>query len=438
MKLMLRSYSNLLSSVKKVTLENKGRKTPGIDGQIVLTPKARARLVRQMLNIKAWLVRPGKRVYIPKAGGKQRPLGILTVKNRVAQAIVKNALEPSWEARFEPNSYGFRPGRGCHDAIVQCWIRLNRKTTHKWVLDADVRAAFDQIDHSFVLKRLGNVPGRELIKQWLKAGYVDSDFFHATSAGTQQGGVISPLIANIALDGLEHVLSGKAGYIRYADDLVATAKSREQIEELLPTVEAFLAERGLELNTEKTRIVHVNDGFNFLGFNVRSYKGKCLVQPQKEKVQTFLKGIRAWLKTAKSLPPAAVIAHLNPRLRGWSNYYKKVNSKNVLAYVDHQVWRAVWHWCLSRHPNKSEHWVLRRYFKPANRRSWAFFGAIQNDFDDGKTDIFLFRTGDVAVKPHIKVVGTACPDDPDLLEYWHKRKSKFELPFESLPDAFSV
>jgi len=169
MKLILRSYSNLLSSVRKVTQENKGRKTPGVDRQTALTPKARARLVRQMLDIKAWIARPGKRVYIPKAGGKQRPLGILTVKNRVAQAIVKNTLEPSWEARFEPNSYGFRPGRGCHDAIVQCWIRLNRKTTHKWVLDADVRAAFDQIDHNFVLKRLGNVPGRELIKQWLKA-----------------------------------------------------------------------------------------------------------------------------------------------------------------------------------------------------------------------------------------------------------------------------
>lgn len=162
------------------------------------------------------------------------------------------------------------------------------------------------------------------------------------------------------------------------------------------------------------------------------------MQPQKEKVQAFLKEVRAWLKTAKSLPPVAVIAHLNPRLRGWSNYYKKVTSKNVLAYVDHQVWRAVWHWCLSRHPNEAEHWVLRKYFKPADRRSWAFFGTVQNDFDEGKTDIFLFRTGDVLVKPHIKVVGAACPDDPDFSEYWCKRKSKFSYLLESLPNAFSV
>jgi RNA-directed DNA polymerase len=216
------------------------------------------------------------------------------------------------------------------------------------------------MDHSFVLKRLGRVPGRELIKPWLKAGYVDAEIFHATTAGVQQGGVISPLIANMALDGLEQVLAGKAGYIRYADDFVVTAKSKEQIEALLPTVEAFLAERGLELNAEKTRIVHVKDGFSFLSFNVRSYNGKCLVRPQKEKVQSFLKEIRTWLKTAKPIPPAAIISHLNPMLRGWSNYYKKVNSKDVLTYFEHQVWHAVWQWCLSRHPKKSKHWVLRR------------------------------------------------------------------------------
>jgi RNA-directed DNA polymerase len=281
MKLMLRSYSNLLLSVSKVTQKNKGRKTPGIDGQVVLTPKARVRLVKQMANHQAWAASPGRRIYIPKAKGR-RPLGILTVKNRVAQAIVKNALEPSWEARFEINSYGFRPGRSCHDAIKQCWLRLKRGRTHRWVLDADVRAAFDNISQCHILKRLGNVPGRELIRQWLAAGYVEAEIFHATTNGVQQGGVISPLIANVALDGLENILAPRAGYIRYADDLVVTARSREEIEALVPTVSEFLAERGLELNAEKTRIVHVKDGFNFLGFNVRSYQDKCIVKPQKD------------------------------------------------------------------------------------------------------------------------------------------------------------
>jgi RNA-directed DNA polymerase len=217
-----------------------------------------------------------------------------------------------------------------------------------------------------------------------------------------------------------------------------TAKSKEQIEALLPTIEEFLAERGLELNTERTKIVHVKDGFNFLGFNVRSYNGKCLVRPQKEKMQAFLKAIRAWLKTAKSIPPAAVISHLNPIIRGWSNYYKKVNSKKVLAYVEHQIWHAVYHWCLSCHPQKSKHWVLRRYFKFANGRTWTFFGTVLSQPDGGVKVIFLFRPSEVPVKPHVKVAGTASLDDSSLREYWSKRKSKLHYPPESLPDAYSV
>jgi RNA-directed DNA polymerase len=193
MKLMLRSHFNLLLSVRKVTQENQGKKTPGIDRQVVLTSKGRMKLVHEMSTLTAWKVKPGRRVYIPKANGKRRPLGILTIKNRVAQTTVKNALEPSWEARFEPNSYGFRPGCSCHDAIRQCWIRLNKGKTHRWVLDADVTAAFDEISHSHALERLGNVPGRELIKRWLKAGYVEAEIFYATARGVQQGGSITPV-----------------------------------------------------------------------------------------------------------------------------------------------------------------------------------------------------------------------------------------------------
>lgn len=421
MKLMLRSYSNLLLSVSKVTQKNKGRKTPGIDNQTVLTPKGRVRLVRQMAKSLAWNANPGRRIYIPKANGKRRPLGILTIKNRVAQAVVKNALEPSWEARFEPSSYGFRPGRSCHDAIVQCWSRLHRGRTHRWVLDADVKAAFDNTSHCFTLKRLGNVPGRELVKQWLKAGYVEAEIFHATECGVQQGGVISPLIFNVSLEGLESILAPKCGYIRYADDIVVTAKSKEQIEAIVPTVKNFLAERGLELNMEKTRIVHLKDGFNFLGFNVRSYKDKCIVKPQKEKVHAFLKEIRKWLKDHIWVAAEVLIRHLNPKLRGWANYYRHANSKQTLNYVDTQVWRAVWKWCLRRHQNKSKSWIYRKYFKYAQNRTWTFSAKVPNSNGTNK-DIYLFNCSQVSVKSHIKVKGAASPDDPDLRDYWLTRR----------------
>lgn len=432
MKLMLRSHSNLLHSVRKVTQENKGRKTPGVDSQRVLTPKARTKLVQDMSKTEAWKVRPARRVYIPKANGKQRPLGILTIKNRVAQAIVKNALEPSWEARFEPNSYGFRPGRSCHDAIVQCWLRLNRRSTHKWALDADVKAAFDQISQIHILDRIGNIPGRRLIKQWLTAGYVEAEVFHATATGVQQGGVVSPVIANIALDGLELLLIGKASYIRYADDLVVTARSKEQIEALRPIIEKFLAERGLILNAEKTRIVHVKDGFNFLGFNVRTYNGKCIVKPQKEKVHAFLKGIRDWLKSNKTAKVENVIRHLNPILRGWANYYKCVNSKETFSYVDCEVWRALWRWCLRRHPNKSKTWVHDRYFKRFNGRDWTFYCTLHNSKSGEQYDMQLVRTSQIPIVRHVKVRGNASPDNPALREYWQKRTKRLRCTLEEL------
>lgn len=285
MKLMLRSYSNLLLSVRKVTQENKGRKTPGIDRRVALTSKARVKLVQQMLEAKTWRVEPAVRLYIPKPGGKKRPLGILTIQNRVAQAVVKNALEPSWEARFESRSYGFRPGRSVHDAIMQCFRRLNRHCTHRWILDCDIKSAFDMISHDFIIQKLGNVPAIGLIKQWLKAGYVEEEIFNATEYGVQQGGIISPVLANVALDGMEALLGKKFGFVRYADDFVVTAKSKEDLLKIKPTIEQWLAIRGLVLNEEKTRIVSINDGFDFLSFNIRQYKQqKCIIKPQKEKV----------------------------------------------------------------------------------------------------------------------------------------------------------
>ena len=247
--------------------------------------------------------------------------------------------------------------------------------------------------------------------------------------------MISPVLANIALDGLESLLRGKAGYIRYADDLIVTAKSMEEIEALKPLVEKFFEERGLVLNTEKTRIAAVKDGFNFLGFNVRTYKGKCIVKPQKEKVHDFLKDIRLWLRNHKTITVEAVIAHLNPILRGWGNYYKCVNSKKTFDYVDHQIWQALWRWCLRRHPNKGKDWVYRRYFKRLNGRDWTLFCKVSDRITHLPIDIHLTRVSQIPIKHHVKVARDASPDDPSLHIYWWKRKSKGRYSPEDIAKA---
>jgi RNA-directed DNA polymerase len=423
MKLMIRSYSNLLQSVRKVTQENKGKGTPGIDRRVVLTSKSRAKLVRELSKHALWKTSPGRRVYIPKANGKRRPLGILTISDRATQAIIKNALEPSWEARFEAHSYGFRPGRSCHDAIEQCWIRLNRHCKDRWVLDADVRAAFDNISHQFILDQIGNVPGRELIKQWLKAGYVEEEIFHATDSGVQQGGVISPVLANIALDGLGEFLGRNFGFIRYADDFVVTAKSKEDLEEVKPKIERWLEQRGLALNDEKTRISSINDGFDFLSFHIRHFNGKCFTKPQKEKVLAFVSRIKTWLNKHRSSTQENVIRSLNLIINGWANYYRHAVSKQVFSYVDHRIWKLLWSWCLRRHPEKGKRWVRDKYFTTKKTRQWSFFAKSQ-DRHGNQRNLYLVHLSDIPIRRHAKVAGTASPDDPSLREYWTKRKKK--------------
>ncbi|WP_414590121.1 group II intron reverse transcriptase/maturase, partial [Scytonema sp. PCC 10023] len=439
-KLMLRSYSNLLIAVRQVCQINKGKETPGVDRYIALTPGERVKLIEYLTTLKTWKPLPARRVYIPKSNGKKRPLGIPSIIDRCQQAIVKNALEPCWEATFEPISYGFRPGRSCFDAIERVYLTTKSGSRRLWVLDADIKGCFDNISHDSLIKIIGNFPGREIINQWLKAGYMEKGVFYDTTKGTPQGGIISPLLANIALHGMEAAIgvTYKSGsshtfvresspvLVRYADDFLVFCHSKENAIEAQNKVNNFLGQRGLELSPEKTRIVHLKEGFDFLGFNIRAYKVidrksgyKTLITPSKEAVLSIRKRIRQVFLEHAGKPIGKLIAKLNPLVRGWCNYYRYSVSSSVLQDIEHYLILRAIRWTKRNHPNKSKKWRINQYFGfhphyPNTR--WTFM--------DKKTGTYLFHPESIKIERWVKVLHDASPDDPELKEYWEKRNSK--------------
>jgi RNA-directed DNA polymerase len=445
-KLMLRSRANALLSVRRVTELNAGRMTAGIDGSVVVTAPGKAFLADSVQRHDAsWKPKPVKRVYIKKANGKQRPLGIPVIVDRALQAHVVNALEPEWEARFEPKSYGFRPGRGCHDAISCIFTVARGKSARRcWVLDADLTAAFDRIDHTHLLSALGGFPAKGLVERWLKAGVIDKGRFAPTEEGTPQGGVISPVLLNVALHGMEEAagvhyhhsvsqagvtVSGSPVVVRYADDLVAMCVSREQAEEVKSRLAAWLAPRGLAFNEEKTQVVHLDEGFDFLGFNVRRYQGKLLIKPSKAAVRQHRERLAAEMLALRGSNAPAVISRLNPIIRGWSAYYRSVVSSQVFTSLDRYLWTLTYKWAKYSHPNKSKRWVVNRYFGAFNRSrqgQWVF-----GDRDSG---IHLHKFSWTKIIRHQMVPGKASPDDPTLADYWVKRRQRSAPPL----DGFSL
>jgi RNA-directed DNA polymerase len=443
-KLMLRSKSNTLVAVRRVAEINAGRKTPGVDGKTALMAPSKANLATWMQSNGAiWKPKAVKRVYIPKSNGKRRPLGIPVIRDRAVQALVLNALEPEWEARFEPRSYGFRPGRGCHDAIEAIFnVTRGVLSKRRWVLDADLAAAFDRIDHKQLLASLGSFPAKEAIRAWLKAGVIENGKYAPTVEGAPQGGVISPLLLNVALHGMEEaagvryrtdgVHTGKTAphspvLIRYADDLVALCHSREQAQEVRERLAAWLAPRGLAFNEDKTHIVHLNEGFNFLGYNVRCYKGsKILIKPSPAAVARFRDRLRRELRTFRGTNALEVITKLNPILRGWAAYYRNGVSKQTFSDVDDYLWWALYRWAVYRHPNKPKKWIVRRYFgafSSAGQARWIF-----GDHTSGR---YLIKLAWTSIVRHVMVHQDASPDDPQLVDYWAQRRKRSKLPLSA-------
>jgi RNA-directed DNA polymerase len=422
--LLTHSFSGKALAVKRVT-ENQGKNTPGVDMVTWKTPEAKSQAVLS-LSRKGYKPEPSRRVYIPKRNGRKRPLGIPTLKDRAMEALHLLALYPVAEIKADLNSYGFRPERSTADAIDQCFTLLSRPWSAQWILEGDIKGCYDNISHDWLIP---NVPmDKVILRKWLKAGFIDKKKLFPTEAGTPQGGVISPTLANMTLDGLEQTLNvfeyqQKVHLVRYADDFIITGASKEVLEdEVKPLVDRFLAERGLSLSVEKTKVTHIEEGFDFLGFNLRKYKGKLLIKPAKENVKSFLQEIRRIVKGNKVAKQASLIKMLNPVIKGWADYYQHVVAKKTFNKMDHEIWEILWQWAKRRHPKKSKHWIKDKYFQSINGRDWIFADRTGERLSDGTwKSVVLRQLSDTNIRRHIKIRSEANPFDLQWETYFEKR-----------------
>jgi RNA-directed DNA polymerase len=428
--LLTHSFGGRALAILRV-VSNSGAKTPGVDGVIWNTPEAKSAAFGT-LRRHGYQPQPLRRVYIPKSNGKLRGLGIPTMTDRAMQALYLLGLDPIAESRADGHSYGFRLERRCADALKQAHSLLSHWHGPQWILEGDIKACFDRISHDWLLT---HVPmDRQLLRQWLKAGFLEKHAWFATTEGTPQGGTISPALANWTLDGLQQLLverfaktpkrqgKSKVHLVRYADDFLITGISKELLrDQVQPLVAHFLKERGLELSHEKTQITHIKNGFDFLGQNVRRYRcGKVLTKPSSQNVKTFLNKIRETIDGSGSRTAGAMIQRLNQQILGWTMYHRYASSKRTFTYVDYRIFQMVWRWCRRRHRKKSGKWIKKNYFPRDGHRHWVFTGMLQNQKGQGRP-IQLMEAARVRIIRYVKIRSAANPYDPEWEQYLEAR-----------------
>ena len=445
-RLLTNSRAVLLLAVRRVTEINKGRNTPGPDGFTAKTSKQKGELVDRLSkkNIYNYAPSPTQRIYIPKKNGKKRPLSIPTITDRIYQEVIRIILEPQMEVRFEPTSYGFRPKRGVYDAITRIFSNI-RGDKWCWVFEGDFKGCFDNLSHDFILEQLKGFTLKGVVERILKAGYLDNNVFNETTKGTPQGGLLSPLLANIALTGLEdylnityeakynknaesnvtYVTKGNYCIVRYADDFVIFAKRKEELIEVRNILDPYLDERGLELAEDKNSITHTHNGFDFLGFNCRLYKTqnryKCLIKPSKESIKKAKRRIADVFSYCQGNNVDFLIEKLNPVIRGIGYFWRPTIAKEAFNEMDNYVWKKLYNFLRRLHPNKGWKWIVKKYFPQYDEKGnfigkWTLVGP--NDKNQ------LFKMASIPVRRWNMIKYNYSPYDANKTEYFENRIRK--------------
>ncbi|CAL7962192.1 RNA-directed DNA polymerase [Gammaproteobacteria bacterium] len=437
--ILTHSFSAKLFAVKRV-VQNQGAKTPGVDGTVWNTSIKKMKAATSLRRC-GYQTKPLKRIYIPKKQkGKLRPLSIPVMQCRAMQSLYLLSLEPIAENIADKNAYGFRPMRSTADAIGHCFNSLAQRSAAQYILEGDIHACFDTISHRWLLD---NTPmDKVMLGKWLAAGYIEKGKLHPTEFGTPQGGLISPTLLTVTLSGLEQTIKSvvkqqdKVNVCVYADDFIVTGSTKEVLKnKVKPIVEAFLRGRGLSLSQEKTKITHIDEGFDFLGMNIRKYNGKLIIKPAKSSIKRLLADIREKIKLNKTAKTENLIRLLNPKVRGWANYYRHVCSKKTFNHVDNNIFQSIWRWAVRRHPKKSAKWIKQKYFRTVRLRNWVFSVTFKNRYGESIC-LDLIKAQKVPIKRHIKIKSAATPYDPYYKEYFEKRIGSRVMEGESMKRSF--